>query len=486
MLIPMPDLIHQPESKTLEFKRDTTSSKNWLKTLVAFANSAGGRLVFGVRDDKTIHGISAPLDEEERICNQIADAIAPRLVPNIEFLTVDDKTLLVVEVFPSNQRPHHLRAEGPDQGVYVRLGSTNRQADRELIDELRRSVEGQRFDELPMPTLTPSDLDLDETSKWFGRDQPLTSAELQTLHLLVEHQGKAVPSKGAVLLFGKDRIRHFPDAWVQCGRFLGTEKLDIFDHTELHGSLPKAVEEVMLFLKKHAYRGADLSEIRRKDVWSIPLDILREVVINAFVHADYSQRGGPIRVAFMDDRIEVENPGILLPGLTVEDIRNGTSRIRNNVIARVFREIRLIEQWGTGVRRIFSEAKSQGLPEPKIEEIGMRLRFTVFLKEAVTVKETLPTPQVTPQVAPQVTAQVIAQVNAQVTAKVGEFCREPRSAKDIMQLLELKHWKTFQSNYLNPLLDCQFLERTIPDKPNSRLQKYRLTPKGRQLLEARK
>ncbi len=80
----MHDLIHQPESKTLEFKRDTTSSKNWLKTLVAFANSAGGKLVFGVADDRTVHGIAAPLDEEERICNQIADTIAPRLVPNIE------------------------------------------------------------------------------------------------------------------------------------------------------------------------------------------------------------------------------------------------------------------------------------------------------------------------------------------------------------------------------------------------------------------
>ena len=114
----------------------------------------------------------------------------------------------------------------------------------------------------------------------------------------------------------------------------------------------------MLFLKKHAFRGADLSEIRRKDVWSIPLGILREAVINAIVHADYSQRGAPIRVVFLDDRIEIENPGLFLPGLTLEDIKQGTSKIRNTVIARVFRELHLIEQWGTGVRRIFSEASS--------------------------------------------------------------------------------------------------------------------------------
>jgi ATP-dependent DNA helicase RecG len=101
----------------------------------------------------------------------------------------------------------------------------------------------------------------------------------------------------------------------------------------------------------------DFSEIRRKDVWSIPLGILREVVINALVHADYSQRGAPTRITFFDDRIEVENPGILLPGMTIEDMKQGVSKIRNHVIARIFRELDFIEQWGSGIRRIFKEAE---------------------------------------------------------------------------------------------------------------------------------
>jgi ATP-dependent DNA helicase RecG len=101
------------------------------------------------------------------------------------------------------------------------------------------------------------------------------------------------------------------------------------------------VDSIMLFLKKHAMRGADFSETRRRDVWSIPLGILREAVINALVHTDYSQRGAPIRVAFFDDRIDIENPGILLPGMTIEDMKQGISKIRNPVIARVFRELEL-------------------------------------------------------------------------------------------------------------------------------------------------
>ena len=111
------ELLKVEEGKTLEFKRDLSSPRNLLKTLVAFANTAGGRIIIGVTD-KTRQpiGIDNPLDEEERLCNLIADAISPRLVPNVEMTTVDGKTLLVVEVFPSNARPHYLRSEGPETG----------------------------------------------------------------------------------------------------------------------------------------------------------------------------------------------------------------------------------------------------------------------------------------------------------------------------------------------------------------------------------
>lgn len=476
------ELLKADEGKTLEFKQDLSSPRNMLKTLVAFANTAGGRVVIGVADKtREALGIDNPLDEEERLCNLIADSICPRLVPNVEMTTLDGKTLLVVEVFLSNSRPHYLRAEGPETGVYVRLGSTSRQADRELIGELRRSVEGVSFDELPMPDLSIHDLDIAAAQAAFGDGRTLDEQALTTLKLLTRHQNKLVPTKGGMLLFGRQRTQHFSDAWIQCGRFFGTEKIDIFDHIDINISLPLTVDEVMLFLKKHAYRGADLSEVRRKDVWSIPLGILREVVINAMVHSDYSQRGAPIRVVFLDDRIEVESMGILLPGLTIEEMKQGTSRIRNPVIARVFKELNLIEQWGTGVRRIFAEAGELGLPEPKIEEIALRLRFTVYLANPHQIQT-----RTTEQVETQATAQVTAQVGAQVTEQVGTFCREPRSAREIMEMLGLKHWKTFQSNYLNPLLEAGFIERTIPHKPQSRLQKYRLTEKGKRVLEGGK
>ena len=452
------EILTQPESKTLEFKRDLSSPSPILKTLVAFANTAGGKLVIGISDDKQVIGVENPLDEEERLSSLIADSITPRLVPNIELFTVEDKTLLIVELFLSNSRPHYLNKKGIENGVYVRLGSSNRQADQPLIDELRRSVEGVAFDTMPMPELSADDLALDRAQQLFGDVRTLDEKSLITLKLLTHHQGKLVPSKGAVLLFGKQRTFYFSDAWIQCGRFFGTEKIDIFDHIDIDLPLPQAVDEVMLFLKKHAFRGADLSEVRRKDVWSIPLGILREVIINAIVHSDYSQRGAPIRVVFLDDRIEVESMGILLPGLTIEEMKQGTSRIRNHVIARVFREINLIEQWGTGVRRIFNEAKELGLPEPKIEEVGMRVRFTVYLaaKHGVQVG---------------VQSGVQSKMEIQV---LNLLANSAMSKKEIAIALGKEKRTRYLSDLMKKLIDQQQVEYTIPEKPNSRLQKYRL------------
>ena len=469
------ELLNADEGKTLEFKQNLSSPRNLLKTLVAFANTAGGKIIIGVAD-KTREplGIDNPLDEEERLCNLIADSISPRLVPTVEMTTLDGKTLLVIEVFLSNSRPHYLRSEGPETGVYVRLGSTNRQADRELIGELRRTAEGVAFDQLPMPELSTRDLDIEAAQAAFGDARTMDEKTLLSLKLLTHHQGKPVPTKGGVLLFGKKRTQHFSDAWIQCGRFFGTEKIDIFDHIDIDTPLPQAVDEVMLFLKKHAYRGADLSEVRRKDVWSIPLGILREVIINALVHSDYSQRGAPIRVVFLDDRIEVESMGILLPGLTIEEMKQGASRIRNPVIARVFKELGLIEQWGTGVRRIFAEARELGLPQPKIEEIAMRLRFTVYLAEPLRVQT-------------GTTEQVEAQVEAQVDLRILQACaKTPLSSAEIAAALEHKTLSGNVRKALPALRESGLLEYTIPDKPNSRLQKYRLTEKGKRVLEGGK
>ncbi len=228
----------------------------------------------------------------------------------------------------------------------------------------------------------------------------------------------------------------------------------------------------MLFLNKHSFRSADLSSgLRRKDVWSIPLSILREVIINAVVHCDYSQRGAPIRVSYFDDRIEVENPGILLPGMTIEDMIDGVSKIRNPVIARVFKELGLIEQWGSGVRRVFNEARELGLEPLTISEIGMRVRFKIPLKVPTTVKRSVSQEDIWNGVG----AQSEAQSEAQSAAILNALQNKTMSSSELAAVLGLQSKTGSLKRSLKELLLTKQIEYTIPEKPSSRLQKYRLT-----------
>ncbi len=188
------------------------SPRSLLRSLVVFVNSAGGHLLLGVADDRQIIGVENPLDEEERLSNLMADSLAPRLLPNIELITVEEKMLLVVEVFVSGMRPHFIKSEGLQAGAYVRLGSTNRQVDPQLIAELQRGVAGVSFDALPMPDLLLDDLDLQAIRKDFEGRNPIEEQTLQSLRILVKNQGRLVPSQGGVLLYGRERQHHFEDA----------------------------------------------------------------------------------------------------------------------------------------------------------------------------------------------------------------------------------------------------------------------------------
>ena len=139
------DAIARGEGPRLDFKRDLSSPKSVLKDIVAFANTAGGVVVIGLDDDGSAVGVADPLKEEERLSSSISDGIEPQLLPEIYAVSYGEHELLVVEV-AHPPAPFHLRAEGPDRGVYVRLGSTSRRAEPEMLAELRRQAAGESFD----------------------------------------------------------------------------------------------------------------------------------------------------------------------------------------------------------------------------------------------------------------------------------------------------------------------------------------------------
>jgi ATP-dependent DNA helicase RecG len=371
-------LLSRTEGKTLEFKRDLSSPEGALKAVVAFANTSGGVLVLGVEDGtKKVKGIPNILAEEERLANLIADSISPRLVPSIEVMPWRKTQVLAVEIYPSANRPHYLNRLGAEEGVFVRVGSTNRRADQVLIDEMRRYNQVSSFDEQPQPELNSEAIDFRAASEFFKPIRKLTRPDLQTLKIMTSYQGRGVPTIGGILLFGTDRLNHYSDAWIQVGRFAGNDRRRILDSVEVRSYLPGAADEVISFLRKHMTREAVIGPVKRTDLWTYPVVAVREAIMNAIVHADYAQRGAPIRVALFDDRLEIENPGLLPFGLTIEDIRKGISKLRNRVIGRVFQELGLIEHWGSGIQRMTAACRDRGLDAPKLEEIGTHFRVTL-------------------------------------------------------------------------------------------------------------
>ena len=370
------ELITSAEGKTLEFKRDLSSLPPILKTLVAFANTSGGTLVIGIGDDGAVVGIADALREEERLASSVADGIRPAMTPDIDLASHDGKTLLIVHV-PHWRGPFYLRAEGPQDGVYVRLGSTNRHAGPELLAELQRSLAGLSFDQMPCADLSADDLDPERIRRYFaaiGRE--VSQEHLESLGVLVAQAGRLTPSHGGLILFGRDapRQRLFPEARVSCARFRGAERVDFLDRLDIEGTVLEALEETPKFIRRNTRMAARIVTMRRQDIPEYPDIALREVLVNAVAHADYSLTGMRIRVAIYADRLEVENPGMLPFGMTLDDLKAGVSRIRNRVIVRVLRELGMVEEWGTGYRRVTQACEAGGYPPPMWQELGAALR----------------------------------------------------------------------------------------------------------------
>jgi ATP-dependent DNA helicase RecG len=376
-------ILRSPESKTVEFKRDLTSPDGVLRSIVAFANSAGGVLVVGVEDKtRRVVGSLSPLADEEKLASLIADRIEPRLVPDIAIVPWRRTQLLVVSVQLSPLRPHRARLGNRSPTAYVRLGSTNREADPQLIAQLQREAEGLSFDESPLVHLSAADVDLAAIRRAFAGRRTINTKDLRTLRLITRHQGRDVPTVAGIVLFGSERDRTVPDAWIQAGRFAGADRTDIIDTARFDGPPLEELDNVMHFIRRHTRNAIRIDGLTRTEHPEYPLQAVREALVNAVAHADYSQLGAPIRVSIFADRLEIESPGVMPYGLTIDDVRSGLSRLRNHAIARVMNELELVEQWGSGIPRMTRACRDAGLAEPEFVEVAGRLR--VVLRSGIT------------------------------------------------------------------------------------------------------
>lgn len=372
--------LNQDEGKLLEFKENADSPHRIIQTIIAFANTAGGTIIIGIKDKtKEAVGVNDVLKEEERIANMMADSIVPLITPNFQFHTWRNRDFLIISVGYSPM-PYYLKSKGIENGVYIRLGSTNRVADRATVAEIQRLAIHQSFDELPNLQAKQDDIDFLHANEQFGlsANKKFDLNVAKSFNLLVQHQSTYYPSNAAILLFGKERRRFFPDAIIRCGRFSGITKNQIIDQQEIDVALPRAVSEVISFIERNTMSGAEIGRTHRVDVPQYPPIVLREAIINAIVHADYSVKGANIQVAIFSDRLEITNPGALPYGLSLEKALSGISQLRNRVIGHVFRELGLIERWGSGLGRMMDVCRTHGMKEPKFEELDHHFRVTLY------------------------------------------------------------------------------------------------------------
>ena len=469
--------VKEGEGPALEFKRSTGELKEGMQTLCAFLNGSGGMVLFGVRPEGTIEG-QAVSDQTLRDVAQAADRYEPpahvsihriKLKANREVLALSTGAARDVRPFTYEGR------------AYERVESTTRRMPQAKYERLLldRAHGTRRWENEPAEGVELRDIDREEVfriveaAKSVGRlVGPVGTRLADALdRLKLRRNGRIL--QAAVVLFGKEFLPDYPQCELRMARFRGTDKTEFLDQRNVRGTAFKLLEEAQLFCQRHFPLPGKIvpGRLQRVDTPLIPPDAMREILVNALIHRDYSIAGGAISLAIFDDRVEVWSAGSYPTGITPDMLtRRHLSVLRNPIIAGLFYGVGLIEQWGRGTNRVIDMCRKAGIAPPVFEEVGPFAVVTFRVRVGATAAVT---PQVTPQVAPQVTPQVRA---------VLEAAEQAASAETLQRAAGLKDRVHFLRSYLQPLLERGWLERTIPDKPRSRMQRYRTTEAGLVML----
>ncbi|MBU5280622.1 putative DNA binding domain-containing protein [Anaerostipes hadrus] len=414
------------ESINIEYKVEMPKkSEKYMKTVVAFANGRGGRIVFGV-DDKTLNIVGMNPDTifqtMDAITNAISDSCEPKIYPDVTLQSIDDKTIIVVEIHPGPMRPYYIKNKGLVDGTYVRVAGTSRHAEGYMLKELILEGQNRYFDNEPCEYLEINEDDIkdlcDKMKKiaientWNDEEKAairdVTKNILITWGILKEDNGKIIPTNAYALLTGKMQIQ----PTIQCAVFKGKTRAYFVDRREFSGPIQDQVQLAFQYVLEKINMGMQIKGIYRQDVYELPINSVRELIANAVAHRNYLEPGN-IQVAIFDDRLEVTSPGMLLNTVSIKKMIEGYSRLRNPAIANAFAYMKIIEKWGTGIPRILRECKEYGLKKPELIDFDGDFRVNMYRRE-----EKSKTTQTTTQTTTQITTQTTTQITTQTTIKL--------------------------------------------------------------------
>ena len=315
------------------------------------------------------------------IANAVSDSCEPQIIPDIEPQTIDGKTVIVVTVEAGKNRPYYLKSKGKDNGTYIRVAGTSRQAFPEKIKELE--MEGARisWDELtcvgyPVSEEATEKLcrDIEKFRKKAGMSKHSVKKEqLINWKILKQSEGQLLATNAYALLTSD----YFSFSKTQCAVFKGTDRAVFLDKREFTGPIYMQIEEAVDFVLRNIRLGATIDGLVRKEKYELPPEAIREMIINAHCHRNLLDESC-VQIAIYDDRLEVTSPGGLYNGLTYEEVMNGHSKIRNKGIANIFSQMGIVEAWGSGIKRILNEAEEYGLPKPRFQEFDNMFRVELF------------------------------------------------------------------------------------------------------------
>ena len=329
------------ESETVELKSIVVDDIK--KEIIAFANSDGGKLYVGVRDDGEVIGLDDPDGAALQISNMVRDSIKPDVTMFLHYQTIeeDGKKIIEVSVQRGTDRPYYLAKKGMrPEGVYVRQGYSSVPATDTAIRGMIKETDGDRFEEMRS---LDQELTFESAEKEFSlRDVAFGPQQMHTL--------KLVDNDGLYTNLGLLLSEQNPHT-IKAAVFQGTNQTIFKDRREFGGSLMKQMNEVYDYIDIHNQTRATFEKLSRIDVRDYPIFAVREALLNLLVHRDYSFSASSL-ISIYDDRMEFVSVGGLMPGIELEDVMAGLSVCRNQNLANVFYRLHLIEAYGTGLRKI--------------------------------------------------------------------------------------------------------------------------------------
>ncbi|MEW6363230.1 MAG: Fic family protein [Acidobacteriota bacterium] len=461
------------EAHNVEWKESWRDE--YLRWICGFANAEGGVLHIGRNEKGEVVGLSHAAKLLQDIPNKVRDILGILVKVNLRTQRGKEWLEIVVEPYPypvSYKGEYHLRS-----------GSTKQELKGAALDRFLLRKQGRTWDGVPVPGVSPRDLSKEPMATF--RKLAKDSRRLDTTALREPAAGLLDKlnlfdgdrlKRAALLLFHPDPERFVTGAFVKIGYFR-TES-ELLYHDEVHGDLFTQAQQTMdRLLTKYLKAAISYRGIQRVEALPVPEAALREALLNAIIHKDYAS-GSPIQIRVYADKLKIWNAGELPGNWTVEDLRkHHPSRPFNPSVANAFFRSGQIEAWGRGFQLIFDACREEGVPEPAIGyqpgDVWIEFPFRAAYLAVI--------PTETTEVATEVTTEVTTEVAAArrlLAALRGEMSRQALQAA-----LGLANDTHFRKAYLQPALAAGLIEMTIPEKPTSRMQRYRLTKKGSAALK---